>query len=166
MKFTPKVKHDKLEERKNRFNFWLPTVKSGGYYCMGCKELISKVITMDDIPCTTKCRSSLNFGEIPSILIFILIIIIVPLGTKLVKNDIVKLIKRNPYGCLFGGEQWGSCSILLGPNYENNNIEYVFDTMNPRIYLSGVGGRILDSNGKMIQKYNQVDWQNRGLLVK
>ncbi len=75
------------------------------------------------------------------------------------------VVKRNSYGCLFGGGKHGTCAMLIGPEYENNNIDFVFDPLEPRLYVSGIGGRAVGPNGAMVQKYNQIEWQNRGFLV-
>jgi len=56
-------KLDKREERQKRFQ-WVQQVQNGGYYCFGCKQQISTVNTPEDIHCTSKCRHSLNFGNV------------------------------------------------------------------------------------------------------
>lgn len=107
----------------------------------------------------------MNFGDVGGNYFIFIIYKLVSIGSLVTKDQIITTLKRNSYGCLFGGEKWGSCSILMGPDYENNNISHVFDTESPRIYLSGIGGRSPGPNGFMIQKYDQIEWQNRGLIV-
>lgn len=74
-------------------------------------------------------------------------------------------LKRNTYGCLFGNQMWGCSVLLITPHYENNCILHVFDIDNPRLYVSGVGGRISGPNGKMVQAYHQIEGQNRPIIV-
>jgi len=142
-----------LEARSNRFQL-IKKLGHKGYYCFGCKKSTLIVNSIDDIPCTGTCRRSLNFGNVG-----------ISIGTIMTKTEIATTVKRNTYSCLFGNQIWGCSVILITPFYENNNIEYLFDQNNPRLCISGVGGRSLKPNGQIIQSYNQVEWQNRSLIV-
>jgi len=148
-----KITRDNREARNERFS-WVKTIQKGGYYCLGCKTLVDDGSKAENISCSGACRTSLNYGTVP-----------VPLGSFLPKIQLQHLIKRNPYGCLHGGQNTGTCSVLMGPEYENNVVWHCFDPNDPRIILSGIGGRKEDPNGIRVQAYNQIEWQNRGLMV-